>query len=49
MPDHPEMPKIGDTAPDIDADTATGDRFRLSDQRGKWVVVFFYVKAHTPG
>jgi peroxiredoxin len=43
------MPSIGDLAPDIDVETAEGNRFVLSEQRGRWVVIFFYVRANTPG
>jgi peroxiredoxin len=49
MPTHVPMPSVGDPAPEIDAETASGGRFVLSQQRGKWVVVFFYVRANTPG
>ena len=40
---------VGDIAPAIDAETATGERFKLADQRGKWVVAYFYPRANTPG
>jgi peroxiredoxin Q/BCP len=41
--------EVGQEAPGIDA-TATGDGpFRLGDQRGKWVVVYFFPRANTPG
>jgi peroxiredoxin len=43
------MPSLGVPAPEIDAETTGGGRFVLSQQRGKWVVVFFYVRANTPG
>lgn len=43
------MPEVGDMAPDIDRDTTAGGRFRLSDQRGRWVVVYFFPRASTPG
>jgi peroxiredoxin len=43
------MPKVGDLAPGINAETAGGGRFVLSDALGRWVVVFFYVRANTPG
>jgi thioredoxin-dependent peroxiredoxin len=43
------MPRVGDPAPAIDAPTATGSRFSLSEQLGKWVVVYFYPRANTPG
>ncbi len=44
-----KMPVTGETAPDIDQPTATGERFRLADHRGKWVAVYFYSRANTPG
>ncbi len=41
--------EIGDTVPDIEL-PATGDKtLKLSDYRGKIVVLFFYPKASTPG
>lgn len=41
--------EVGQQAPEIDA-TVTGDgAFRLSEQRGRWVVVYFYPRASTPG
>jgi thioredoxin-dependent peroxiredoxin len=41
--------RIGDTAPDFEAATDTGDRVKLSDYRGKRVVLYFYPKDDTPG
>jgi peroxiredoxin len=49
MSAHPPTPRVGDPAPAIDAGTTRGGRFVLSEQRGRWVVVFFYVRANTPG
>lgn len=43
------MPKVGEVAPAIDAPTAMGERFSLAEQAGKWVVIFFYPMADTPG
>src|SRR6266496_3459149 len=43
------MLKVGDQAPDIRVHTDTGDDFRLSDMKGKRVVLYFYPKADTPG
>lgn len=45
------MPSLqeGAAAPSIEATTDTGDKFRLSDQRGKHVVLYFYPKSDTPG
>lgn len=43
------VPQIGDQAPPIDAETATGDRFSLAGSAGTWVVVYFYPRANTPG
>ncbi len=39
----------GDPAPDFEALTDAGDTFRLSDLKGKTVVLYFYPKADTPG
>lgn len=41
--------KEGDLAPEIDLLTERSERFRLSDLRGKKVVVYFYPRASTPG
>ena len=49
MSNYPPMTNVGDMAPEIDAETTGGARFTLSRERGKWVVVFFYVRALTPG
>ena len=43
------MLKVGDQAPDIQLHTDTGEDFRLSDMKGKRVVLYFYPKADTPG
>jgi peroxiredoxin Q/BCP len=43
------MPQAGDAAPPIDAALTGGGRFLLSDLRGRWVVVYFYPRANTPG
>ncbi len=48
MPDPVEL-SVGDPAPAVSA-TATGDgAFSLGEQRGKWVVVYFFPRANTPG
>lgn len=39
----------GEQAPEIDAPITGGGEFRLSGQQGKWVVVYFYPRANTPG
>ncbi|HWB83467.1 MAG TPA: thioredoxin-dependent thiol peroxidase [Bryobacteraceae bacterium] len=43
------MLKEGDKAPDVRLRTDTGEPFRLSDLKGKRVVLYFYPKADTPG
>ena len=43
------MLKVGDKAPDIQLHTDTGEDFRLSEMKGKRVVLYFYPKADTPG
>ena len=39
----------GQEAPDIVAPVTGEGDFRLSEQRGSWVVVYFYPRANTPG
>jgi len=41
--------KEGDPAPEIRLQTANGEDFRLSELRGRRVVLYFYPKADTPG
>jgi thioredoxin-dependent peroxiredoxin len=41
--------QIGDIAPDFEAPTDTGDRVRLSNYRGRRVILYFYPKDDTPG
>jgi len=43
------MLQVGDRAPDIELRTDTVEPFRLSDLKGKRVVLYFYPKANTPG
>ncbi len=44
------MPKIGDMAPDIEAETYGGEKIKLSDfANKKSVVLYFYPKDNTPG
>jgi peroxiredoxin Q/BCP len=43
------MLQKGDKAPDIRLQTDKGEEFRLSDLKGKRVVLYFYPKADTPG
>jgi len=41
--------KIGDIAPDFQVQATNGENVKISDFRGKWVVLFFYPKALTLG
>jgi peroxiredoxin Q/BCP len=41
--------RVGDAAPDFELASETGERVRLSDFRGKRVVLFFYPKDNTSG
>jgi len=40
---------VGDIAPDFEAIAHTGEKVRLSQFRGKVVVLYFYPRAMTPG
>jgi len=44
-----ELLKVGDTAPDFNSVDQNGKPVRLSDFKGKPVVVYFYPKDDTPG
>ena len=43
------MLEAGDKAPDFKGHTDAGEEFKLSDLKGKRVVLYFYPKADTPG
>jgi peroxiredoxin Q/BCP len=43
------MLKVGDLAPDFNAETTAGKPLRLSELRGRRVVLFFFPKAFTTG
>lgn len=43
------MPKVGDVAPDFALVDHRGETVRLSDFRGRKVVLYFYPKDDTPG
>src|ERR1017187_6074710 len=43
------MLNVGDQAPDIQVHTDSGEDFRLSEMKGKRVVLYFYPRADTPG
>jgi thioredoxin-dependent peroxiredoxin len=43
------MPQPGQPAPDLDLPDDQGQRARLSDARGRWIVLYFYPKDDTPG
>ena len=43
------MPETGDRAPEIALPDETGTVHRLTDQRGRWTIVYFYPKDDTPG
>lgn len=42
-------PQPGQPAPDFTATTDTGETLRLKELRGRWVVLYFFPKALTPG
>jgi peroxiredoxin len=41
--------KIGDKAPAFVRDSSTGEKIALENYAGKWLVIYFYPKAFTPG
>ena len=43
------MPNVGDPAPDVSLPDESGTIHRLSDQRGRWTILYFYPKDDTPG
>ena len=43
------MLNVGDRAPDMEIQTDSGEAFRLSQMKGKRVVLYFYPRADTPG
>lgn len=43
------MLSVGDLAPDFEVLDHRGRTVRLSDQKGKTIVLWFYPKADTPG
>ena len=44
-----ELLKIGDDAPGFECIDNNGDIIKLTDYKGKKLVIFFYPKANTPG
>lgn len=43
------MPQVGEIAPDFELLSDTGEKVRLSDFRGRKVILYFYPKAGTKG
>ncbi len=43
------MPEVNDVAPDFELPTQDGTALKLSDLRGRKVVLYFYPKDDTPG
>jgi len=41
--------EMGQPAPEIDTVATGGEPFHLTDQRGRWVAIYFYPRANTPG
>lgn len=45
----PVMLEVGQQAPDFEVQAHDGSTIKLSDLRGKKVILWFYPKADTPG
>jgi peroxiredoxin Q/BCP len=43
------MPAVGDRAPEVALSDDSGTLHRLSDQRGRWTILYFYPRDDTPG
>lgn len=46
---HAAVPELGQPAPDFELEDQQGKTRRLSEWRGKWLVLYFYPKDDTPG
>ncbi|HUP04229.1 MAG TPA: peroxiredoxin, partial [Bryobacteraceae bacterium] len=44
-----DVPAVGQMAPNFTLNSQEGKSVKLSDYRGKWVVLYFYPKDMTPG
>jgi peroxiredoxin Q/BCP len=44
-----DMPAVGDLAPEVALADEAGTIHRLSGQRGRWTILYFYPKDDTPG
>jgi peroxiredoxin len=45
----PDALAVGEDAPAISAEITADGHFDLAEQRGTWVVVYFFPRANTPG
>ena len=43
------IPAVGDQAPQVALPDATGRVYDLTEQRGRWTILYFYPKDDTPG
>jgi peroxiredoxin Q/BCP len=44
-----DMPAVGDLAPEVALPDESGTIHRLSEQHGRWTILYFYPKDDTPG
>lgn len=43
------IPTVGDPAPEVALEDESGTQHRLSDQTGRWTILYFYPTDDTPG
>lgn len=45
----PIVLEVGQDAPAVEGAITGGGTFKMEDERGKWVVIYFFPRSNTPG